>query len=135
MDYEQLLKKARNELPESVFHAERFEIPKVRGHLQGSRTVLGNLTQIASQLRRPVDHLFKFILRELATPGTRTNSGHILGSKIPASKVNEKIEQYARAFVICSDCGKPDTSLEKVKNVTYMKCSACGVRKSIKSKI
>ena len=57
MKYEDLLKKARKELPESVFEKERFEIPNVRGHVQGNRTIISNFAQIAATLRRPVEHL------------------------------------------------------------------------------
>ena len=68
MDYETMLKKAREQLPESVFERERFEIPKVRGHLEGNKTVISNFPQLASSLRRPVEHLLKFLFKELSTP-------------------------------------------------------------------
>ena len=136
MDYEEMLKKGRAELPEAVQVAERFEVPKVKGHLQGSRTVLSNFQEISSTLRRDPQHLLKFILKELATPGTMKSSGLvIMGSKVPASRINEKIRQYARQFVVCPECGKPDTKIMKEKSVSYMKCQACGAKNPISSKI
>jgi len=75
MGYEQLLKRAREQLPQSVFEKERFEIPKVRGHLEGNKTVISNFQQIANTLRRPTEHLLKYVLRELATPGEISRSG------------------------------------------------------------
>jgi len=42
-DYKKLLKEVRKELPEHIFHKERFEIPKVSGHIQGNRTGSKNL--------------------------------------------------------------------------------------------
>jgi len=130
-----LLKRARDLLPESVFEKERFEIPKVRGHFEGNKTVISNFFQIASVLRRPVDHLLKYILRELATPGEIKGNLLILGSRIPASRINEKIRQYAHDFVLCSACGKPDTELKKEGGFVYLVCSACGAKRPVKSKI
>jgi len=135
-DYKKLLEQARKELPEHVFHKERFEIPKVQGHIQGNRTVISNFLQIANTLRRDAEQMLKFVLRELATPGEIKKSGSvIIGSKVPASRINEKIKQYTNSFVFCYECGKPDTKIEKEGNLSYIKCQACGARHSIKSKV
>ena len=104
MEYEELLKRARKDLPEVGEEVARFEVPKVRGHIQGNRTVISNFHQIADSLGRPVEHLLKYVLRELATPGDLKSSALIVGTKIPASRINEKIEQYVREFVVCSVC-------------------------------
>lgn len=136
MEYAQLLKRARDRLPQSVFEKERFEIPKARGHLEGNKTVITNFTQIASTLRRPVDHLLKYVLKELATPGEVFRSGFlVLGTKLAASRVNDKIRQYALEFVLCPDCGKPDTEIKKEGDFSFLKCSACGAKHPVKSKI
>jgi len=135
-EYEKLLQEVRKDLPEHVFQKERFEIPKVKGHIQGNKTVINNFLQIAGVLRREPGHMLKFVLRELATPGEIKKSGSvIIGSKIPASRVNEKIKQYANSYVLCYECSKPDTKIEKDGNLSFMKCLACGARHSIKSKI
>jgi len=136
MDYDVLLKRARERLPESVFEKERFEIPRVRGHLEGNKTIVSNFQQIAQVLRRPVDHFLKYVLKELATPGEISRSGLlVLGAKIPASRINDKIRQYANEFVLCSDCGKPDTELKKEGDFTFLRCSACGSKTPVKSKL
>jgi len=135
MDYEQLLKRAREKLPASVFEKERFEIPKVKGHVEGNKTVISNFAQIAGVLRRPADHLLKYTLKELATPGELRGGFLILGSKIAATRINEKIRQYAHEFVLCPDCGKPDTEIKKEGEFSFIKCSACGSKHPVKSKI
>jgi len=135
-DYKKLLGEVRKELPEHIFQKERFEIPKVKGHIQGSRTIINNFLQIASALGRDTEHMLKYVLRELATPGEIKKSGSaIIGSKVPASRINEKIKQYANTYVFCHECGKPDTKIEKEGNFNFIKCMACGARHSIKSKI
>ena len=35
----------------------------------------------------------------------------------------------------CYECGKPDTKIEKEGNFSYIKCTACGARHAIKSKV
>ena len=135
-DYKSMLENVRKNLPEAVFIKERFEIPKVMGHIQGNRTVISNFLQIASTLRRDVDHLLKFVLKELATPGEIKKSGALLlGTKVPASRINDKIRQYANEFVLCLECGKPDTQIIKEGELTYMKCTACGAKNFVKAKI
>ena len=127
-----MLKKARSEMPESVFESERFEIPKVKGHIQGHKTVISNFYAIADCLGRSPEHLLKYILKELATPGTIQNRTLFLGSKVPASRINDKIKQYVHEFVLCRDCGKPDTKIIKEGAFTFMRCMACGSKYNIK---
>ena len=136
MDYKKMLEQGMKKLPESVFLKERFEIPKVRGHVQGNRTIISNFLQIASTLRRDADHLLKFILKELATPGEIKKSGAvIIGTKVPASRINDKVKKYADEFVFCSECGKPDTKIEKGAGLAYLKCTACGSKRHVKARI
>ncbi len=95
-----MLKKGREELPEAVFIKERFEIPKIRGHIQGNKTVLVNLLQIAQDFHRPLEHILKYLSRELGTPTVVKNSQVLLGTKIPASRINEKVRNYANEFFL-----------------------------------
>jgi translation initiation factor 2 subunit 2 len=131
MDYEKLLKEAKKKLPKVSEKKERFDIPKIKGHIQGNRTVLSNFTQIAQYLGRNPEHVLKYILKELATPGEIKKTGTIIGSKVSASRINEKIISYAEKYVLCKECGKPDTKLEKEHNIIYVKCMACGARKTV----
>jgi len=136
MGYKELLEQVRKQMPESVFKKERFEITKVVGHVQGNRTIISNFLQIAGNLGREPDHLLKFVLRELAAPGEIKKSGSIIiGTKIPASRINEKIKEYANLFVFCHECGKPDTKIEKERELTFIKCMACGSKHNVKTKI
>lgn len=136
MEYKELLQRARKNIPESVFEKDRFEIPKVKGHLEGKKTVIINFLQISNLLRRPPEHMLKFLLKELAAPGEiRRNNRLVIGTKVAASKINEKIRQYANEFVFCHECGKPDTDIKKEGNLSVMKCAVCGSRQIVKSKI
>ena len=135
MDYESMLQKAKKEMPNIVQEKQRFEIPPVKGHLQGNKTVLSNLQQIASHVHRPVEHIFKFLLKELAAPGEVRGQNAVLGRKISASECNGKITQYAEEYVFCAECGKPDTEFIKEGNLLFMKCMVCGAKNPIRSRI
>lgn len=130
--YLSLLKEGYEEIPETSEEKERFEIPNVKGHVQGNKTIIINFYNIAQTLRRKPEHLCKFLLKELATPGDLAKNGIIIGSKVPASRINEKIEKYAEEYVFCKECGKPDTKLMREGKYLFLKCQACGARQSVK---
>ncbi len=127
-NYEKMLEHGMKNLPNISVNKERFEMPKVQGHIEGNKTIINNFLQIADQLRRNPEHLLKFLQRELATPGIVKEGRLILGRKIGSVQINEKIERYAKIFVLCRECGKPDTQLIKEDEVQMIKCTVCGAR-------
>ncbi|MBT6995215.1 translation initiation factor IF-2 subunit beta [Candidatus Woesearchaeota archaeon] len=135
MEYEKLLERAKKNLPEKADAKERFEMPKVKGHIEGNKTIITNFNQIAVTLRRDAKHMLKYLLRELATPGTIDGQRLTLGRKINSTIINNKLQKYANEFVICKDCKRPDTQIMKEGKVTVLKCTACGAKHPIKSKI
>jgi translation initiation factor 2 subunit 2 len=132
-NYEDLLKKAIEELPEQIQGDDRFTVEKVKGHLEGNKTILINLIKISKDLGRDPNHLLKYLLRELAAPGKLRGSRVIIGTKVSANKINKKIKKYVSEFVFCSECSKPETQLSEDKGITYLKCQACGSKKPVKS--
>lgn len=134
-EYEQLLDEAYGKIKPIEHSGERFETPKIEGHLEGNKTVLTNISQIMSILRRDSDHFVKYLLKELATAGSIKNNILILQRKISSEKINEKIQEYVNEFVLCKECGKPDTELLKDKGFLFIHCLACGAKHSVRSKI
>ena len=130
--YEELLEKAYKEAKIVSHSSERFEIPRVSGEVSGGNTIITNIGAIASYLRRPIEQLAKFLLRELAVSGRIDNGRLILKTKLNSEKVNEKIQKYAKEFVICPVCGKPDTEITSEKGIKSKHCLACGAISPIK---
>lgn len=130
--YEQMLQKAEEELPENVSGKERFALEKVKGHIEGNKTVIINLKKIVKDIGRDENHLLKYLLRELATPGKFERERIIFGTKVAASAINKKIKKYVSEFVLCAECHKPDTKLLEEKEIAYLKCLACGAKKPVK---
>lgn len=135
MTYEELLKKAKEVLPSGLLEKARFEIPKVSGHIEGNKTIVVNFSQICSILQRGQEQLLKYLQRELATPAIIDGPRLVLGRKINANLINDKIIKFAQEFVLCKECGKPDTKLIKEDKVLKKKCMACGAKQPVLSKI
>jgi len=135
MEYEELLKKAKQSMPTKHSYRERFEIPKVQGHVEGNKTIINNFFSISKTFGREPEKLLKYLQRELATPAFVDGQRLVIGRKIGAEFINRKIEQFAKDFVLCRECGKPDTKLEKEGRVLFLRCTACGARHPVRAKI
>lgn len=134
-DYEKLLNEAYANVKQVSASSERFEIPKIEGYFEGKKTILTNFYQIADYMRRNPEHFHKFILKELAAAGQREGDRLILNIKVPSAKINQKIEEYLKEFVICRECGKPDTEIIKSDRLSFLRCFACGAKHPIRAKI
>lgn len=130
--YEELLEKAYSKIKIVEKSSERFEIPKVQGNVSGASTIITNIAQIAGYLRRSIEHLSKFLQKELAVYGRIDGQRLILKTKLNSARVNEKIEYYAKEFVLCPVCGKPDTEIVSEKGIKSKHCLACGATSPVK---
>jgi len=130
--YEQMLDKAYKELPTISKEEVRFEMPQIKTAQAGNRVVVSNLPQIASAFRRPIEHLMKFMLRELATTGEPKGSEYFFVGRFRPDFLQEKIVKYAKEFVLCHQCGKPDTHMIKEANAAFLVCEACGAKDTVR---
>jgi len=125
MGYEDLLNEAYESV-EPVEECGRFEVLKVKGHHEGTRTIVTNFGQVVTCLRRSADHVMKFLNKELASSSELKGDRLILSRKLPSKEINEKIEKYVNRFVLCPKCKKPDTELDNDKGKAFLRCLACG---------
>jgi len=132
MDYENLLNKAYEKLPKVEETTERFEVPEVDSMVQGRQTIVKNFSQICEALRREPKHLIKFLTKELATPAGFDGVRATFQSKLPRRLIQTKLGVYVRDYVICKECGKPDTKLVKEDRLTFLRCEACGAKAPVK---
>jgi len=133
-EYKQLLDKLYKKV-KPIVASERFEVPKVKGHVEGNRTIITNFSQIADILRRPKEHIAKYLSKELAALGIVEGDRLILNRKLGSGHLNEKVQAYAEEFVICKECKKPDTELVKQNRLTLLHCLACGAKYPTTTKI
>jgi len=133
-DYENLLNRVYSKI-KKVETSERFEIPKIESFVEGTKTVVSNLSQMVSFFRRDLDHFVKFLSKELATQITFKGDKAIFNRKLMPDQINDKIKAYVEEFVLCPQCGKPDTQLLKEKGFLFLHCLACGAKHSVRAKI
>lgn len=132
-DYGKLLDRALKQIPKAVFESSRFQIPEAEVSIIGNRTILRNIRGIASALNREPEHLTKYLLRELGAAGNLEGTQAVFQGKFPKTTMDDRVRRYADEFVLCRECGKPDTRLERRERVYVLRCEACGARSSVRS--
>ena len=130
-DYAKLLDRAYSNLPKSVGTGERFEIPRVVGIRMGRRTIIQNFGDISSKFNRDPHHLLKFLSKELATAASLDGTRAIFQGRFDVATVTRLLNIYAKRFVVCPICSRPDTKVEKEGRYLFLRCEACGARSSI----
>jgi translation initiation factor 2 subunit 2 len=130
--YEQLLKNAYSSMPEKKNSTERFEVPQAECLIQGNKTLIKNFEAMCKILRRDAKTVSKTILKELAAPGSMQGSALIIQGKFSDKIINEKISYYVKNYILCKECGKPDTHFEEMGRSTILVCEVCGARKPVK---
>ncbi len=132
-DYEKLLNRALEQIPKAVFESSRFQIPEAEVSIIGNRTIIRNFQSIVSALNRDPEHLLKYLLRELGAAGNLEGTQAVFQGKFSNNVVADRIRHYVEEFVLCRECGKPDTQLERRERVYMLRCEACGARASMRS--
>jgi len=132
LDYEQLLRRARERIPPEVFDHPRFQIPTVDGFMEGPHTVIRNFTDIVEVLRRDSTHLLRFLSHELATAGEERGRQAVFNGRFSIPALNELLKRYTHEFVLCPVCNRPDTEIKRVGRLLQLVCTACGARTPLK---
>ena len=130
--YEELLKRARSQIPEVASKRERLELPRIVHSVIGMRTIIHNFKEIAEALNRDPRHLLKFLTREMATAATMQESRIIFQGKFSRTTFERLLQRYMEQFVTCPVCKRPDTKIVKEKRLSFLVCEACGAKSSIK---
>jgi translation initiation factor 2 subunit 2 len=130
-DYEELLKRARSQIPEPASKRERLELPRLRQSIIGMRTIIYNFKEIADALNRDPQHLLKYLTSEMATAATMQESRVIFQGKFSQETLGRLIQRYMENFVVCPVCKCPDTKIVKEKRLSFLICEACGAKSSV----
>jgi translation initiation factor 2 subunit 2 len=131
-NYDELLKRAQNQVPEVTLKKERLELPRLIISMVGMRTTIANFKEVAETLNRDPQHILKFLTREMATAATYHDGRAIFQGKFPRDTFERLLQRYMEGFVICPVCKRPDTNIVKEKRLSFIVCNACGARSSVK---
>ena len=130
--YEQMLDRLMEKVPKRTDTGERFVMPKSQTQPDGLKTIIVNFSEVAQALGREEGHLLKFLLKELATSGEIKNKRVTVFGKFNNFSVDKKLELYVGQYVICKECGRPDTHIIKEGRMHFLKCDACGGKYYVK---
>ncbi len=131
-NYNDLLKRARAQVPEGMLKKERLELPRLFVSMVGMRTTIANFKEVADTLDRDPQHILKFLTREMATAATYNDGRAIFQGKFPRDTFERLLQRYTESFVTCPVCKRPDTNIVKEKRLSFIVCNACGARSSVK---
>jgi len=131
-DYEALLKKAKANLPEHTGDGERFQMPEPDLFQEGKTTVYRNFGDTAEAFRREPEAIMAYLLRELGTAGNLDGRRAIFKSRLGVEQVKARLKTYLSTYVLCSECGRPDSKLVKEGRVLILECEACGAHRPVK---
>ena len=129
MDYDEMLERGMAEAPDIEGESDRFDVSDPDVRQEGNVTVFENFQGIRDELDRDEAHLMKFLQDELGTSGHIDESGRArLTGDFSTRRISEAIDAYTEQYVLCSECGLPDTSIEREQGAEILVCAACGAR-------
>ena len=70
-DYELLLDRARENVPDNTSSKSRWKLPEPQILIEGSNTIFRNFNEVVSMMDRDDNHVYQYILNELGTSGSR----------------------------------------------------------------
>ena len=133
-DYEELLNRAIAKMPDIETTDARFVIPSPEYFLKARPQFWITLGNIADILNRDIDHLMKYLTRELGTAGKIEGTRAVFQGRFTRAQITDNIHAYVDEYVMCSECERPDTQLVRVERVLILKCSACGAHRPVKKR-
>lgn len=133
MDYKNLLERAYEAIPRRGEYTSRFRMPRIKSSLGRKKTVIENFYEICRTIRRDPKNVAKFYANQLGVPYNLEDKRLMLGSQLSVDRLQRTLEAYIKEYVLCEECGLPDTRLEKEKKITFLVCEACGARRPVRS--
>ncbi len=133
-DYQALLGKARSALPETLASGERWTLPPADIIKEGRFTILRNFREMVNAVRREDQHLSKYLLQQLGTAGQMDGDRLIFTGRVTENQIGSRLDDYVATYVRCSECGSPDTKLQRQDRVLMLQCEACGAHQPVKAR-
>ncbi|KAF4979393.1 hypothetical protein FZEAL_4396 [Fusarium zealandicum] len=114
------------------YKMERLQT-KIEGKGNGIKTVVVNLSSVASSLARPGAYVIKFFGFEL---GAQTNidpkdDRWIINGAHDSAKLQDHLDGFINKFVLCKKCKNPETDVVIKDDRILLDCKACGQRTDV----
>lgn len=133
-EYLKLLERLYSKIPDKVSKSGYQELPKLIIMNIGSSTIIRNFAEFADRIMRDPKLLMKYLLKELAVPGTLSENGQLeIQGKFSSSAINTLVDRFIKGYVQCQTCKSLDTTLKVERKVWYIQCLACGAVTTVKA--
>ena len=126
MEYEASLDRALDAVPDIGSAGNRLSVPDAGAQSDGAFTRFTNLDAVADALNRDTDHVHRYVQQTLATSGKLDEGVGRYNGNFDASDFERVIDDYTEEYVLCSECGLPDTRLVQENRTLMLRCDACG---------
>jgi translation initiation factor 2 subunit 2 len=134
MEYDDQLDRAIEKTPEIEGSSDRFDVPDPEVRQEGKATVYENFQDTVDRLDRDGNHVVKYLQNELGTSGHIDESGRArLTGEFDQDRIADAVDEYTEEFVLCDECGLPDTQIKREQGVQILRCEACGARSATSS--
>ena len=131
-EYDALLERARDRIPTDISERNRWTMPTPEILVEGNQTIIRNFSAIVDAMDRDANHVYQYLINQLATSGTREQVRVMLKGRVPPKRIKEKIVGYVKTYILCEQCKAPDTRFIKEDRTTLLKCQACGATRPVR---
>ena len=115
----------------------RYKMPAVFGKIEGSgngiKTVIPNITDVALSLHRQPGEVNKFFGTELGAQSrynADTDKAIVNGAHTDAV-LQDLMHLYIEKFVLCPNCGLPESEYKIKSDAIFHRCKACGAKEMV----
>jgi len=110
----------------------RYKMPlvfgKVEGRGNGIKTVIPNISEVSLSLHREAGEVNKFFGCELGaqTSFSMKDDRAVVNGSHTDGALQSMVHKYVESFVLCPQCGLPETHYKIKSGCIFHKCAACG---------
>jgi len=115
----------------------RYTMPAVFGKIEGSgngiKTAIPNISEVGFSLHRSPGEVNKFFGCELGAQTTYSEETDraIVNGAHTDDTLQKLIHRYIESFVLCPNCGLPETKYSIKNGTIWHRCAACGAKEMV----
>lgn len=117
--------------------AYRYKMPTVVGKIEGRgngiKTVISNISDLGLSLHRSPPEVNKFFGCELGaqTSYSEETDRAVVNGAHTDTVLQSMIHRYIEYFVLCPQCGLPETEYKIKSDLIWHRCKACGAKEMV----
>ncbi|ORD94671.1 IF5 [Enterospora canceri] len=104
----------------------RYKMQGVQTKVESGRTTITNLEEIGRALRREPGHILRYLGVTLGCSTKVVETKYTVAGAFDETKLQGAIYDFIDQFVLCKECGNPETKFVVEKEGLSRACSSCG---------